>query len=317
MKKGEFAGLLFRTFIKWHKQDATLRAAALTFFVILPLPSLALIAIEVLALFYGQEQALEQLIVQVTAFAGPSVANLLRELLLDAQSPLTSLFGSVIAVAFAVSGAMGALSVLQKSINRIWEFKPPKRSRVEFIKEKLFPSALIIGLGIIVLVWTAVSTVLFGVAAFIIDPLFGGLAGFLLRILQIILSFALGTLLFAIVFKSLPEIIIQWKDVWLAAVITGVVFTILNYLFGFYLSLVQITTIAGTAGTLIILFLWIYVTTLFILFGATFSKVYAQSYGSQKFTSKPPPKKLPISELDHVEMKAELNIKVTSNDKKP
>jgi uncharacterized BrkB/YihY/UPF0761 family membrane protein len=115
MNRGEFAGLLFQTFTKWQKHDNTLRAAALAFFTILPLPSLALIAVALLAQVYGQQQALEQLIAQVTTFAGPSVANLLSEVLRNAQSPLTSIFGSLIAIVLAVSGAFGAFSVLQKS----------------------------------------------------------------------------------------------------------------------------------------------------------------------------------------------------------
>lgn len=299
--------------MKWQKQDASLRSAALTFFIILPLPSLALLTVEVLALFYGQAAALQELIVQVTTFAGPSVANLFNELLIDAQSPLTSIFGSIIAVAFALSGAIGALSVLQKSMDRIWEYMPTKRTRIEFIKEKLFPFILIVGMGIIVLVWTTISTVFFNAIAFVLNPIFGGFTGILLRFLQIILSLGLGTLLFAIIFKALPETIVQWKDVWLAAILTAFVFTILNYLFGLYLSLVQVTTLAGTAGTLIVLFLWIYITNLFVLFGAAFSKVYAQTFGSQKRLPKPPPKRPPISELDHVEMKAEVRIKVNSD----
>lgn len=315
MNKGEFAGLLFRTFTRWQKQDASLRAAALTFFVILPLPSLALIAVEILALFYGQEQALQELIAQVTAFAGPSVANLLNELLLDAQSPLTGVFGSILAVVFAVAGAMGALSVLQKSMDRIWGGKPVERGRVEFIKEKFFPFALIVCLGVIVVVWTAVSTVLFGAISFFLEPVLGGLASILLRILQIIFSLGLGTLLFTIVFKTLPETIIEWRDVWLAALLTAIIFTALNYLFGIYLSLVTVTTLAGTAGALIVLFLWVYATNLFILFGAQFSKVYAQAFGSQKDKPIPPAKKSPVSELVRVDMSAELSIKVSEEKK--
>ena len=311
MNRNELLNLLKETFSKWQKHDATLRAAALTFFTIMPLPSLALIAVEILAQIYGQQQALAQFISQVSVFAGPSVANLLSELLRNAQSPLTSFFGALFSVAFAISGALGAFSVLQKSINIIWGIPSTHRIKREIIKEKLFPFALIIALGLIVVAWTAFSTVLFSAMVFVLNPVLGVVAPLLLRLLQIILSLGLGTLLFALIFKTLPETLLQWRDVWLAALITGFVFTVLNYLFGIYLSLFQVSTLAGTAGTLMVLFLWIYITNLFILFGAQLSKVYTQTYGSQKNQLKQVPKKRPEEEIDRVEMKAELNIKVS------
>jgi membrane protein len=276
MNKGQFAGLLFTTFTKWQKHDATLRAAALTFFTIMPLPSIALIAVELLALFYGQQQALQHFISQISAVTGPAVANLLYELLSNAKSPLTSFFDSLIAVGFAFLGAIGALSVLQKSMDIIWEEKPKERGRAAFIKEKVLPFALIIVIGIIVIAVNALSTVLFNSIVFALQPVLGSFGPFLLKFLQIILSFSLGTLLFAIIFKMLPETTVEWQDVWLAALLTSLVFTILNYFFGLYLSLVKVSTLEGTAGSLIVLFLWIYLTSLFILFGAQFSKVYTK-----------------------------------------
>ncbi len=312
MNKGEFVNLLFRAFTKWQKHDATLRAAALTFFTILPLPSLALIVIAILAQVYGQPQALQQFITQVSAVAGPSVANLLSEILIDARSPLTSVFGSLIAIAFAVSGAIGALSVLQKSMNIIWEIKPEQRGLTASIKEKVFPFGVIIGIGLIVVAWSAFVTILFGAVASLLNPIVGPLAPYLLSILEIILSLGLGTLLFAIIFKLLPETTIKWRDVGLAAFLTSIVFTALNYLFDLYLSLVHISTLAGTAGTLLVLFLWIYFTNLFILFGAEFSKIYAQTHGSHK-NKKTQLKGPPKPEVDRVEVTADVDVKVKPN----
>jgi membrane protein len=315
MNKGEFANLLYRTYVKWQKHDATLRAAALTFFTIMPLPSLALIVVAILAQIYGQQQALNQLIAQVTAFAGPAVANLLYDLLKNAQSPLTSLFGSLVAVVFALSGALGAFSVLQKSMDVIWEAKNAKRGRAAFMKEKMLPFALIIGMGLLVVVWTAFSTVLFNATVLVLHPLLGSYTSFLLRLLEIILSLILGALLFALIFKLLPETEIEWRDVWLAAFLTGIIFTLLNYVFGIYLSLVHVSTLAGTAGSLIVLFLWIYLVNLFILFGAQFSQVYAITHGSHKNQSKTIPKKPPCPAVDHIEVKTEIDIKIDQDKK--
>ena len=280
MNRQEFTDLIKVTFTKWQKHDATLTAGALTFFTIMPLPSLALIAVAILAQVYGQQQALQQLVNQVSSFAGSSVGALLAQLLRNAASPLTSYFGSLISVTFAISGAVGAFSVLQKSMDAIWEVEPTKQGRLASVRKKAVPFLLIVGLSLIVVAWTTFSTVLFNAMVFILVPLIGSMAPLFLRSLQVVLSLGLGTLLFAIIFKLLPETLVRWGDVWLAAAITAFVFTILNYLFGVYLSVFQVTTLAGTAGALMVLFLWIYIMNLFILFGAQFSKVYAETHGS-------------------------------------
>ncbi len=115
--------------------------------------------VEFLALVYGQSQALEQLILQISVVAGPSIADIASELLQNAQSPFTSVLGSFIAIAFAFSGAIGAFSVLQKSVNSIWEVKVVRKGRIESVKRNFIPFVLITIVGIVVSVWTAFSTV--------------------------------------------------------------------------------------------------------------------------------------------------------------
>jgi membrane protein len=307
----ELTDLIKATFTKWQKEDATLTAGALTFFTIMPLPSLALIAVAILAQVYGQQQALQQLINQVSEFAGPSVAALVAQLLRNAASPPTSYFGSLISVVFAISGAVGAFSVLQKSMNTIWEVKPTKQGKLASLREKVVPFSLIVGLSLIVVAWTTFSTVLFSGMVFILDPLIGSLTLVFLRSFQVVLSLGLGTLLFAIIFKLVPEAHVRWVDVWLASAVTAFVFTILNYLFGLYLSAFQVTTLAGTAGALMVLFLWIYILNLFILFGAQFSKNYAEIHGSHEkegdFERK--------EEIEKLEIRTHFKIKVRDANK--
>lgn len=311
MNKGQFAGLLFKSFSKWQKHDATLRAAALTFFTILPLPSLALIAVAVLAQVYGQPAALAQLISHVSAIAGPTVANLLHDVLLDAQSPLTGALDSFFAVVFALVGALGAFTVLQQSVDVIWEIHVKERGRAAFVKEKVLPFILVVVIGALVVGWNAASTVLFDAVVYALEPFLGGFTPYLIWILQILLSFGLGTVLFAIIFRELPETKVEWRDVWVAALLTAGIFTGLNYLFGLYLSSVTVTTLAGTAGSLIVLLLWIYFVNLFVLFGAQFSKVYAQAFGSHH--NRPPILKWPARpRVERVEMTAEVSVKVAN-----
>jgi membrane protein len=316
MNRQEFMNLIRVTFKKWQSHDASLRAAAITFFVMLPLPSFALITVAVLAQVYGQQQALQQLILQIRNVAGSSVADLVSQLLTNAQNPLTSFFGSLFAVVFALAGALGAFSVLQKSVNKVWEIKPVHLSFTESVRSKFAPFVLTGIVGFVVVVWTAFSTVFFGAAVLFLEPVFGGLTAVFLRVLQIILSFGLGTLLFAIIFKQLPEIHVEWRDVTLAAVITSVIFTVLNYLFGVYLSLFPVTTLGGTAGSLILLFLWMYLVSLFILFGAQLTRVYAAAFGSRpvKSLQQEREEKEREERVERVEIKADLELTLSPND---
>ncbi len=280
MDRQEFFNLMLVSFNKWRSHDASLRAAAITFFTILPLPSLALIALEGLSQIYGQHQALQMLISQINNIAGSAIADLLFKLLANAENPLTSILGSVIAIAFALLGALGAFSVLQKSVNKIWGITPARLTFTDSIRTKLAPFIMIGSVGFIVVTWTAFSTILLGAFDFFFDPLVGGFAPIVSRVVQIVLSFALGILLFAVIFKQLPEIHIHWRDVFLASIVTSFVFTLLNLIFGSYIVLFPPTTLTGTAGELMVLFLWIYLVNLFMLFGTQISRVYASTFGS-------------------------------------
>lgn len=315
MNQKDFVSMIKETYQKWQNHDATLRAAAITFFVMMPLPSLTLISIEIFALIYGGHQALQQFIHQVSEVAGPNIANIVSELLKNAQSPLTSIFGSIISVGFTLGGAIGAFSVLQKSVNTIWEIKPPQTKGLSKISGNLLPFILITVVGIVIVAWTAFSSVLFGIVVLILHPLFGSFTGLILRGLQVIFSFGLGTLLFAIIFKQLPQIKITWRDVILAAAITSLVFTLLNYLFGVYLSVVHTTTLAGTAGTLMVLFLWLYFTSLFLLFGAQFSKVYTEKEGSLSKVKSEPSKRPQKKKASKVNMNLKLDWTISPNPK--
>jgi membrane protein len=309
MNKISFTGLLKITFRLWQKHDTTLRAGAIAFFTIMPLPSLMLITLAALAQIYGQEMALQHFINQVSVVAGPSVADLLSQLLKNAQSPLTSFFGSLISVAFAISGALGAFSVLRKSINVIWEISPAKARRIG-IRKRIIPFLLILAVGILVVAWTAFSTVFFSGVVFVLSPVFGNFTSLVLRVLQVVVSLGLGTLLFAIIFKELPDTNVTWRDVGIGALITGFVFTVLNYAFGIYLSYFNVSSLAGTAGTLMLLVLWIYLTAIFILFGAQFSKVYSETRGSRSRGYSPENEE---KKAERVDVRTKIELRVNSD----
>lgn len=267
-------------FHKWRAHNSLLRAAALAYFVILPLPLLLLIILGILALIYGQAEAFKALIQQITTVAGSSVAELIQQLLDATKTPFTSIFASITSIVFTAAGAIGIFGVLQETMNAIWEVTQPKPSLVERIKRKIIPFLLVSTIGLAIMIWTGISTVLLSFITLALDPFASNLIGAILRITHIGLSFILATLLFAIIYKQIPDLAIQWKDVGLAATITGLIFTITNYLFGIIIEIFTFTSVTGAAGSLLILLPWIFMINLFILYGAAFSKVYAEKIGS-------------------------------------
>jgi len=274
MNRKELFQLFKASFKNWQVNNAPIRGAALTFFIILPLPSLLLIVVDVFALFYGQTQATQQLIQQITALAGPAVAGLFRELLASSMSPFSSLWSSITIVAFSLGGAIGAFAVLRDTMDAIWEVKSSKtRSFTRMVRRRIGPFVVVSVLGLIVIAWTGIATFLFG--AIRLFSVNGTLTLISITIARILLSFALSTLLFAITYKMIPDAKVHWRDGILGAVVAGVAFTVTNYIIGTYVETFTVTTIIGAAGSLMIILLWIFILNQIMLFGAEVSKVYA------------------------------------------
>lgn len=282
MNHKEFFKIARKAFQKWQTNNATLRSAALAFFTIMPLPSILIMLASLSALIYGPPQGIEQLISQISVVAGPVVAEMADQILLGAENPFTSSFGSFVSILFALIGAIGAFAVLQDSLNIIWDVPPQKKLNfIARIRKRIIPFLLVSGTGAIVVAWSSLTTLLSSTLSFYLEPLIGNLAAVILGATQILLSFGLSALLFAFIYTQVPDALVAWRDVWVASLITSFVSTALNYLFGIYLRAFPVTTISGAAGALIVLLLWIFLMDQFILFGAQFSNVYAETLGSK------------------------------------
>ena len=285
MKRKEAAGLFRTAFRDWQEDSIPVRAAAFTFFIILPLPSLLLIASSLFSIFFGPTAGLNLLIRQISLVTGSAVAQLFRSLLANAGSPFTSPWVAFTTVAFSVGGAIGAFAVLRDTMDAIWKYRPSRnRGLMARIRRWIGPFVLVSSLGLIVIASTAISTLIFnaiqslGVNLLLID--------ISVTVLQILFSFAVSTLLFAIIYKVIPEARVHWRDVVLASVIAGFAFTVTNYVIGTYIATFTVTTIVGTAGSLIIILLWIFILNQIALYGAELSRVYATTVGTHAIRHK-------------------------------
>ncbi|MGD9131849.1 MAG: YihY/virulence factor BrkB family protein [Candidatus Bathyarchaeota archaeon] len=276
MKRKLFVEILVSAFIKWLENHASLRAASLAYFIIMPLPSIFLVIMLILSQLFGETNSFQTLMQQITTIVGPAIANLIHQILETAATPFSSIVTSIITIVLALMGALGAFGVLQDTMNGIWGVTQVKLNLKQRLRRQLAPFLLISILGLTVIVWTGITTFLLDFITITLIPLASNTILILLQVVQFILSLALATLLFMIMYKYIPNLSIRWKDVRLAAVFTGSIFTITNYLIGAILEVFTITSVTGAAGALMILLLWIYLITLLIIYGAAFSKVYSE-----------------------------------------
>ncbi len=272
MNRKEVVAIAVASLRKWQHNNATLRAAALAFFIFLPLPSLLLITVDIYSQFFGQAQGIQQLIQQINALVGPTIASLVGELLQGAANPFTSVFSAFVSIFFAAAGAIGAFAVLQDTFNVLWEVKLPKgRNFKTRLRERFVPFVSVLGAAGIVVGLLGFTSLLF-------NTVFSSSA--FLFLTQVIFSFGSAILLFGIIFKEIPDTPVGWGDVWVGAIITAIAFTILNNVFRFYLQAFPVTSLAGAAGSLIILLLWVFVIAEILLYGAQFTHCTAETVGS-------------------------------------
>jgi len=297
MNRKEVFQLFKASFKNWQVNNAPIRAAALTFFIVLPLPSLLLIVVAIFALFYGQTRATQHLIQQINALAGSSVAGLFKQLLSSSTSPFSSPWVSFTIVAFSLAGAIGAFAVLRDTMDAIWEVKSPKKqSFTRMVKRRIGPFVVESVLGLIVIAWTGIATILFGAIRLL--SINATLTLISITIAQILLSFALATLLFAITYKMIPDVKVHWIDAILGAVVAAVAFTVTNYIIGKYVETFTVTTIIGAAGSLMIILLWIFIINQIMLYGAEFSKIYATTSPTHSREHLPPTAEKIVRQLE-------------------
>jgi membrane protein len=216
------------------------------------------------------------------------VADLFRQVLFNASSPFTSVWTAIVDVGFSVIGAIGAFSVLRDTMDCIWEVRIPKgRSIWKRIRQKIGTFVLVSVLGLIVIAWTGIASSLSSLIT--LYSINGTLTVIAITIAQVVLSFAVATLLLALIYKLIPSARVHWEDVRVAAVVTGIAFTVVNYVFGTYIQTLTVTTLIGAAGALLIILLWIFVLNQIVLFGAEVSNVYGTIVGNHAKLHLPKP----------------------------
>ena len=280
MKPKSLWKLLKTIVIKWLDDDPFQSAAALSYYTLFSLAPLLIISIAVAGFVFGHEAAHNQIVMTIQGLVGRESAEAVQAMIQSASNrPESGMLSSLIGGIVLLFGAGGVVGQLQTSLNTIWGVKAESDSGVhEFIRRRFISFAMVLAVGFLLLVSLTISALISGAAQFM-----GGLIGeaaLIAHVLDILLSFGFITLLFATIYKLLPDVEIQWNDVLTGAAMTSVLFTIGKSLIGLYLGSSAITSIYGAAGSIITVLLWVYYSALIFLLGAEFTQVYAGMYGS-------------------------------------
>ncbi|MBX3065771.1 MAG: YihY/virulence factor BrkB family protein [Anaerolineae bacterium] len=283
MKPKALLQLLSATIAEWSEDKAPQLAAALSFYTVFSLAPLLLIVISVAGLLYGQQNVQTQVLAQIRDLVGNDGAQLIQTMLEGASQRDAGIVATVIGLVSLAFGAAGAFGQIKTALNTIWNVPPkPGPSGLGGIlfnlKTQLISFTMVLGTGFLLLVSLVISAVLTA-----LNDYFGARLPIPVAVWQVInflVSFGVITLLFALIYRVLPDIYIAWSDVWLGAAITALLFTIGKFLIGLYLGHSSVASSYGAAGSLIILLLWINYSAQILFLGAEFTQVYASTYGS-------------------------------------
>jgi membrane protein len=271
--------LLAETVFEWSEDRAPRLGAALAFYTVFALAPGLIVIIALAALLLGQEAAQGQIIDQVEDLIGVAGAQAIQAAIESARSAGGSLVATGLGALTLLFGLWGVFGELQDALNTIWGVTArPWRGVIGAVKERFWSFTMVVGIGFLLLVSLAASAWLAAVGKFFaqVSPL----PVAVMETANALLSFVTITLMFAVIYKLLPDVKITWQNVWVGAAVTALLFTIGKSLIGLYLGRSTVASVYGAAGSLIVILLWIYYSAQVVFFGAEFTKVYSRHFGS-------------------------------------
>ena len=270
--------LLKEAFQEWQEDKVSLLAAALAYYTVFSITPLLVIAIAIAGAVFGQNTAKVEILEQINGLVGEQGANAIEVALSNANQPEISGVASLISIIVLLIGASGVFAQLQEALNTVWDVKAkPDGGIWNFIRKRLLSFGMVLVIGFLLLVSLILSALLSGIGKLQINLLPGFTP--LWQLFNFAVSFGFISLLFALIYYYLPDVKIRWKDVWIGAIITALLFTVGKFAIGLYLGRGSFGSAYGAAGSLIVFLAWVFYSAQILLFGAEFTQVYARKYG--------------------------------------
>ena len=277
---GKYIQVFKETFKEFGEDKVPRLGAALAYYTIFSVGPLLLIAVSMAGIFLGQEAARGQVSGELGKLFGSQMSQSLEAMIEAAAKPKSGTIATIVGVFTLMLGASGVFGQLKDALNTIWNVEKKKAGGIKgFVKERFLSMAMVLGIGFLLLVTLLVDAVISAMGGYLQQRV-GGEA--VMHVIQLLISFSVATVLFAAIFRILPDLKIAWRDVWFGAVFTSLLFVLGKWGLCLYLGKAAVGSAYGAAGSLVILLVWVYWSAQILFFGAEFTQVYARTFGSLK-----------------------------------
>ena len=264
----------------WIRDRAPRLGAALAYYTIFSMVPLLIVIIAIIGLVFGQEAAQAAIMEQISRLIGPQSAAAIKDMIQRADQPSTGIISTIIATVTLLGGAAGFFGQLKDALNTVWGIEPKAgRGIWGFVRDNFLSFATLLGTAFLLLVSLLLSTALAAIGKWFGQLL--PLPEVVLQSFNLLLSLVVITGLFALIFKVLPDAHIAWRDVWIGAALTSVLFTIGKFAIELYLGKSNVGSSYGAAGSLVLILVWVYYSVQILLYGAEFTQVYANLVGQK------------------------------------
>lgn len=278
-----FGRLLIETYKQWNLREPFNNSIIIAYYTIFSLPGLLVIIINIAGYFFDKKEVTSEITSQIQAMIGGDTAKDIESIIDNASQGKDTVISSIIAVATLLFGATGVFYQLQQMLNKVWEVKPKAKEKekiLQLVKDRIFSFGLILVVGFLLLVSLALSAALSAFSTWVTVHLSESL-DILFKFIDITISVGVITVLFALIYKFLPDAKINWSDVWKGALLTSILFVIAKFALGLYFGKSDPGSTYGAAGTIILIMLWVSYVGLILLYGAEFTKVYSVQHGKK------------------------------------
>lgn len=275
---GQWWGVLKSAVAGYIDDNALSKGAAIAYYTIVSIAPVLVIVIAIAGLVFGADAARGAIVDQIGGMMGRQGAEAIQSMIQGASNRKSGIIATIVGVATLLVTASGVFIEMQSALNAIWKAEPQSVTVSSLVRARLASLGLVAALGFLLLVSLVISTVLSALSLFVHDLLPG--VEFLMRVLSFVVSFLMISALFACIYKVLPDKRIEWRDVVVGALATGALFTVGKFGISAYIGSSAIASSYGAAGALIVILVWIYYSSQIFLFGAEFTRAYAETHGS-------------------------------------
>jgi membrane protein len=266
---------------RWWGKDPFMQSAVIAYYAIFSMPGLLVIVISVGSLFFKRDVITGQLYTQISSIMGVETARQVQDMIITISQTNKSVLATIIGLITVLIGATGVFVELQKALNVIWEVKAkPRRAVFTLIRTRLFSFGLILSVGFLLLISLTITTIIAVMGNWVMNH-WPNIVLIIFYVLNFIISFGVVMLLFALLFKILPDAKIQWKYLWWGSILTAFLFILGKSAIGFYLGKTNPGSAYGAAGSIVLILLWVSYSSMILFYGAEFTRAYADYFNGK------------------------------------